>query len=150
MSFLDNLENNLKALEGREQGGMDDHRRRDSERKEAVAAGPWADKLKRGSFASTLMQLSTRSGYAIRTKINLLWMNSTLRLEGRGHRLELRPTASGVVAVFLHNGEETGRENVDLDASPEALNQRFMAILSEQKAADDAAAAAAVISDDED
>ncbi len=149
MSFLDNLENNLKALEGREQGSMDDHRRRDSERKEAVAAGPWADKLKRGTFAATMMQLATRSGFAIRTKVNLLWMNSTLRLEARGHKLELRPTASGVVAVFLYNNEETAREDVDLDASPEPLNERFMAILKAQKTADEEAAAALVIPDDE-
>ncbi len=46
MSFLDNLENNLKALEGRDQSGPEDRRQRDLDRAAAIEAAPWADKLR--------------------------------------------------------------------------------------------------------
>src|SRR5437867_115320 len=114
MSFLDNLENNLKAMEGRDQAGLDDSKRRELDRKHAVATGPWADQLKKSPYAAEIMQTATRAGFQIRTKVNLIWMGSTLRLEARGHRLELRPTAEGVIAVFLQGNQEADRADVDL------------------------------------
>src|ERR1700760_919304 len=99
MSFLDNLENNLKSLENNEQGGIDESRRRDVERARALASAPWAEKLKSGPFTSALMQQATVAGRQRRIKVNLMWIGTTLRLEARGHRLELRPEPKGVAAV---------------------------------------------------
>ena len=121
MSFLDNLENTLKALEGQEQGGMDDLKRRDQERKQTLDAAPWAERLKSGAFTAALMQQATRAGYRIRTKVNFTWIGTTLRLDGRDQRLELRPTAEGVVAVYLDGKTEARREAVDLEGSPDAV-----------------------------
>jgi hypothetical protein len=101
MSFLDNLENNLKALENRDEGGLDESRRRDRDRELALAVQPWAELLKREPFAQTLMQQATLAGRQRRIKVNLMWIDTTLRLEARGQRLELRPGREGVVAVFL-------------------------------------------------
>src|SRR5215475_5971244 len=114
MSFLDNLENNLKALESREDGGADESRRREQDKKSALAAAPWAERLKKEPFAQNLMQQATVAGRASRTKINLVWIGTTLRLEGRGHRLELRPGPKGITAVFLTGSGEVKQQPVDL------------------------------------
>jgi antitoxin component of RelBE/YafQ-DinJ toxin-antitoxin module len=42
------------------------------------------------------------------------WLDTTLKLEAKDRRLELRPTPDGIVAVFLHNGKEERRLPVDL------------------------------------
>jgi hypothetical protein len=141
MSFLDNLENNLKALESREEGGIDETRRRDLDRELAIAAAPWAERLKREPFAQTLMQQATLAGRQRRTKVNLMWIGTTLRLEARGHRLEMRPGPKGVVAVLLRGSEETRHEPIDLAADPRKLVAEWMAILDEQKRIDDEQAA---------
>ncbi|HWF10787.1 MAG TPA: hypothetical protein VG297_20105 [Bryobacteraceae bacterium] len=141
MSFLDNLENNLKALESREEGGGDDNRRRDREKKLAIAAAPWAERLKREPFAQTLMQQATLAGRTSRTKINLVWIGTTLRLEARGHRLELRPGPKGVSAVFLNGSEQVREESVDLAGDPKKLVSKWMPMLEEQKRRDDEQAA---------
>ncbi len=140
MSFLDNLENNLKALESRDEGGLDQNRRRETEREHAIAIAPWAEKLKSGPYAETLMRLAAVAGRRRRIKVDLMWIGATLRLEARSHRLELRPTPDGVVAVFLHAGEEIRREPVDLAGDPQALTGAWMTALDEQKRIDDAAA----------
>jgi len=141
MSFLDNLENNLKALESREEGGLDQSRRRDQERELALAAAPWAERLKSEPFAQALMQQATLAGRQRRIKVNLMWIGTTLRLEARGHRLELRPGPKGVAAVFLKGSEEVGLERVDLSGDPRKLTSDWMAALDEQKRIDDAQAA---------
>src|SRR5580658_8193390 len=137
MSFLDNLESNLKALESREEGGLDESRRRDRERELAIAAAPWAERLKREPFAQTLMQQATLAGRQRRTKVNLLWIGTTLRLEARGHRLELRPEPKGIAAVFFRGTEEIRRQPADLDGDPQQLVAVWMADLEEQKRLDD-------------
>src|SRR5579862_7235000 len=96
VSFLDNLENNLKALEGRDEG-LDDARRRESDRERMLEIAPWAERLKREPYAEALMRAATLAGRPRRIKVNLAWIESTLRLEARGYRLELRPTVNGVV-----------------------------------------------------
>jgi hypothetical protein len=140
VSFLDNLENNLKALESREEGGLDESRRRDAERKRALAAAPWADRLKREPFAQALMQQATLAGRQRRIKVNLAWIDTTLRLEARGHRLELRPTPTGIDAVFLRAAEEVSHAAIDLSDDPKKLTAEWMAALDEQKRIDDAQA----------
>jgi len=137
MSFLDNLEDNLKALESRDEGGLDESRRRDRARDLAIAAAPWADRLKREPFAQTLMQQASVAGRQRRTKVNLMWLGATLRLEARGHRLELRPGPNGIAAVFLRGSEEVRRQPVDLSGDPGKLTDEWMAALDEQKRIDD-------------
>jgi hypothetical protein len=143
VSFLDNLESNLKALEGREEGGLDEDRRRDRDRIRSLAIAPWAEQLKSGPYVPALMRQATISGHQRRMKVNLMWIGTTLRLEARGHRLELRPTPDGIVAVFLAAGEEVREEKVDLASDPQTLINEWMAALDEQKRIDDAAAASA-------
>jgi hypothetical protein len=141
MSFLDNLENNLKALESRDEGGLDESRRRDRERELAIAAAPWAERLKREPFAQTLMQQATLGGRQRRIKVNLMWIGTTLRLEARGHRLELRPGKDGIAAVFLRGSKEVRQEPVDLRGDPRKLTGDWMVVLDEQKRIDDEQAA---------
>ena len=143
VSFLDNLESNLKALEGREEGGLDEDRRRDRDRKRSLAVAPWAEQLKSGPYVPALMRQATIAGHQRRMKVNLIWIGTTLRLEARGHRLELRPTPDGVVGVFLLSGEEIREEKVDLAGDPQKLINPWMAALDEQKRIDDEALASA-------
>jgi hypothetical protein len=142
MSFLDNLENNLKALESRDEGGMDEDRRRAVERARSLAEAPWAYRLKNEPYAQALMQQATVAGRQRRTKVNLAWIDTTLRLEARGQRLELRPTPDGIVAVFLRGSEEITRQPIDLAHDPKKLTAEWMPIIEEQKRLDDLAEAA--------
>jgi len=130
MSFLDNLENNLKSLESSEQGREDAeraHRTRESERARAQAAAPFADQLKDGPYTAELLKQATRIGFTLRTKVHIAWLGSSLRLEAREKRLELRPTAAGVVAVYIENGQETRAEPLDLSGNPETLVRGWLA-----------------------
>ena len=129
MSFLDNLENNLKSLESTGQGREEaerEHKLRAGARTEAQAAAPHAEALKKGPFTAELMSQASRIGFSMRTKVHMAWLGSTLRLEARERRLELRPTAAGVVAVFIEEGKETGSETVDLTGNAEALARRWL------------------------
>jgi hypothetical protein len=130
MSFLDNLENNLKSLESAEQHRDERERRqrdRSAERAEALAAAPWAEELKKGPFTTELLKQATRIGFSFRMKVNIVWMGTTLRLEARERRLELRPTASGVVAAYSEGGQEQRSEPVDLKGDPAALVRGWLA-----------------------
>lgn len=149
MSFLDSLENNLKALESTEQSGLDEHKRRESDRQRTAAAAPWADELKKSAYTQALIQQATRAGYQLRTKVNLVWLGTTLRLEARDHRLELRPAADGIAVVYLKNGAELKRETIDLQGKPEAILGEWVGMVEKQKKEDDAAAAAAQLPDED-
>lgn len=142
VSFLDNLENNLKALEGREEGGLDAASRREDDRRRALAVAPWAEKLKTLPWARNMMQQATRAGFSRRIRVGMVWLGTTLRFEARDQRLDLQPQPDGVVAVFLRGREELGRRPVDLEADPQPLVEEWMAKIDAQKALDDAAAAA--------
>jgi hypothetical protein len=124
MSFLDNLENNLKSLESQEEGKESAeraHRARQTERASAQAAAPWAEELKKGAFTSELLKQAARIGFSMRLKIHVAWLGTTLRLEARERRLELRPSAAGVVAVYVDNGAETRSQPLDLHSDPAEL-----------------------------
>src|SRR5580704_14057618 len=131
MSFLDSLEDNLKALESRDEGGIDQNGRRERDRQLALAVAPWAERLKREPFAQALMRQATLAGRPSRIKVNLMWIDTTLRLEARGHRLELRPGRDGVVAVFVRGQEELRQEPVDLAGDPQNLVAQWMASFDE-------------------
>jgi hypothetical protein len=130
MSFSDNLENNLKSLESLDDSDPADvtrnEKRRQSQRAQILAAAPHAEKLKSGKFTSGLLTHSTRIGHGLRTKVNIIWLGPTLRLEARDHRLELRPAPEGVMAHFLVNGNEIKKQKVDLNGNPEQLAQEWL------------------------
>ena len=130
MSFLDNLENNLKSLESQEQGKEDAERQRrarESERASAQAAAPFAEELKKGTYTAELLKQAARVGHSMRLKVHVAWLGSTLRLEVRERRLELRPTPAGIVAVYLENNRESRSEPLDLKGNPEDLLREWLA-----------------------
>ncbi len=130
MSFLDNLENSLKSLESSEQGKEDAeraHRTREQERAQAQAVAPYAEQLKQSAYTAELLKQAARVGFSLRTKIHIAWLGSTLRLEAREKRLELRPTAQGIVAAYIENGQETRTEAFDLTGNPEDLVRGWLA-----------------------
>jgi hypothetical protein len=129
MSFLDNLENNLKTLESQEQGKEDAERQqraRESARASAQAAAPYAEELKKGPYTAELLKQAARVGHALRLKVHIAWLGSTLRLEARERRLELRPTSAGIVAAYLENNQETRSEPLDLKGNPEELLRQWL------------------------
>jgi len=129
MSFLDNLENNLKSLESREEGNASaesQQKARERDRAAAQAAAPYAEELRKGPFTAELLRQATRVGFEKRTKVHIAWLGSTLRLEARGDRVELRPGAAGVQAVYLSGGLETRTEPVDLKGDAEAFVRSWL------------------------
>ena len=129
MSFLDNLENNLKSLESQEEGkesAEKAHRDRESKRASAQAAAPWADELKKSPFTAELLKQAARIGFSLRTKVHVAWLGTTLRLEAREIRLELRPTATGVTAAYIQGGTELRSQPIDLKGNPEALVRAWL------------------------
>jgi hypothetical protein len=139
MSFLDSLENNLKALESLEAGGLDESKRREADRLSAAAAAPWAEQLKNGPYVPALIQQSIRAGHSRRMKVHLAWIGTTLRLEARGMHLELRPAPTGVDVVFLDAGHEIRRMKVDLTGRPEEVVTPWMDVLDRKKLAEESA-----------
>ena len=130
MSFLDSLENNLKNMESREETGSHDRgerRQRDSERARAHASAANAERLRKGSYTVELLKQATRLSHAMRTKIHLAWLGTTLRLEARDRKLELRPTPTGIIAAFIENNVEVRTAPVDLAGNPESLVREWLA-----------------------
>lgn len=127
MSFLDNLESNLKNLESRDETAAQREReRRDHEASSARAAAPFAEKLRTSAFTAGLLDHATRLAFQKRTKVHIAWLGTTLRLEARNRRLELRPTPAGVLAVFIEDGSEISSKSVDLDSDPAALAREWL------------------------
>lgn len=129
MSFLDSLENNLKALEGRDEGAGSetDTRRRDAERRDALAAAPFAERLKSAPYTEELFRYAAVAGHKARTKVQFTWLGTTLRLEARSRRLELRPTPEGITAVFLEDNQEVRSAPANLDGDPSDLVNELLA-----------------------
>src|SRR5690242_6334856 len=128
MSFLDNLDNNLKSLESRDEKGGDQRERqqREAERARALAAAPWAETLQDSRFTRESLDPGTRLGHQLRARIYIAWRGQTLRLEARGRKLELRPTAHGVIAAFLVNNAEVRAHPVDLDGKAAELAREWL------------------------
>jgi hypothetical protein len=130
MSFLDNLESSLKSLESNEERSADaqrDAQIRALDKAKALASAPFADALKTGPFTQHLLAHATRIGFSQRTKVQPTWLGSTLRLQAKERRLELRPTPEGVLAHFFEDDEEKGNELLDLNGSAEDLAKRWLA-----------------------
>lgn len=130
MSFLDSLENNLKALENQEERdparAAEIRQRREDDKARALAAAPFAEELRTGQFTTGLLDHATRIGHSQRTKVQITWIDTTLRLQAKERRLELRPTADGVTAVFSTDAGEPASRAVDLKSDPEALAREWL------------------------
>ncbi len=129
MSFLDNLENNLKSLESHEEGqdeAMRQQRSRESQRASAQAVAPYAEELKKGPYTAELLRQAARMGHALRVKVHFAWLGATLRLEARERRLELRPTPKGVLAVWIENNREARTQPVDLKGQPDEMLREWL------------------------
>ena len=131
MSYLDSLESNLKNLENSQERNVDlqrDVKHRESEKAKALAAAPYAEELKTGRFTQDFLAHATAIGFSQRTKVQPTWLGSTLRLQAKERRLELRPTPQGVMAFFFEEDEEKGSEMVDLKGNAEELAKRWLSV----------------------
>ena len=127
MSFLDNLENSLKSLESRDERDTGREKaRREAEGNAARAAAPHAEQLRNSPFTTKLLEHATRVGFAKRIKVHIAWLDTTLRLEARDKKLDLRPTPDGILGVFIANGEEVRSQPVDLSGDPEKLVREWL------------------------
>ena len=131
MSFLDNLENNLNALERQEEKDPEnvkrDRERRETERNAALLRAPHAEALKNSAFTSQLMTECRAIGHGQRVMVRFTWIDETLRLDAGPKRLELIPTSEGISATFSSDGEETGRAVINLEADDAvALARRWL------------------------
>jgi hypothetical protein len=117
MSFLDNLENDLKALESQEERDPEkvnrDRERRDAERNAALLRAPHVDALKNSAFTSELLTQCRTIGHGQRVLVKFTWIGESLRLDAKTKRLQLTPTAEGIAAVFSVDGVETERVTAD-------------------------------------
>ena len=131
MSYLDNLENNLKALENQEQRDPEkvkrERERRDADRNAALLRAPHVEALKTSPFTSDLLTHCRTLGRGQRVLVQFTWLDEVLRLDAKPKRMELTPTADGIIAVFSDNGTETARETVNpASDDPAALAQRWL------------------------
>jgi hypothetical protein len=132
VSFLDNLENNLKALETADARDPEAMARQQAEqaaaRDAARLAAPYAAALKSSSFTNDLLTAARTIGHAQRTMVRFHWREHTLILEAKDKKLELRPTAKGVVAVYFEGGEEKKTLPVNLKSKAEAFARAWLEI----------------------
>ena len=130
MSFLDNLENNLKALENREEHDPTRAGReaaaRERDRLEAQGRAPHAEALKSGEFTNQLLTHCRTIGHSMRTLVQFTWIGEVLRLDAKEKRLELQPTIKGIEAVYSVDGAETRREMVNLKSNAEKLAKNWL------------------------
>ena len=131
MSFLDNLENNLKALEGREEADPEKRQReqelREAARDAALRAAPNVERLKTSEFTTCLLTACRTEGHRLRKLVRFTWLESTLRLETQDKRLDLEATPVGVTATFYVAGELRHTEPVDFSGDPAGLARRWLA-----------------------
>jgi hypothetical protein len=128
MSFLDNLENNLKALESREEKDPEkvkrEQERREADRTAALLRAPHVEALKNSAFTSELLTQCRTIGHGQRVLVRFTWIGESLRLDAKAKRMDLTPTAEGITAVFSLDGTVTGRETVDPQADDAAALAR--------------------------
>jgi hypothetical protein len=130
MSFLDNLENNLKALESQEEKDPQALARKAAQREAARSAAleiaPHADALRNGPFKDGLLTACRDIGHRQRILVRPVWVDSTLRLEAGVKKLELRPTPTGVLAVFFQGGVEQESIPIDLSSDPVKVAEKWL------------------------
>ncbi len=128
MGFLDNLENTLKALERQEEKDPEkvrrDQERRESERNASILRAPHVEALRDSAFTSELLGQCRVVGREQRVLVQFTWIGEHLRLDAKEKRMELVPTAEGIVAVFSVDGAETGQEKVNPETDDAAALAR--------------------------
>ena len=116
MGYLDNLENNLKALENQEERDPQkvkrEQERREAERSAALLRAPYVEALKNSPFTGELLTQCRAIGHQQRVLVQFTWLGETLRLDAKAKRMVLTPTSEGITAVLSENGDETGRTTV--------------------------------------
>jgi hypothetical protein len=135
MGFLDNLENTLKALERQEEKDPEKVRRdrehREAERSAAILRAPHVEALKESAFTSELLGQCRVVGREQRVMVQFAWIGETLRLDAKEKRMELVPTAEGIIAVLSENGIEKEQVNVNPDKDDAAALARRWLTVSE-------------------
>jgi hypothetical protein len=135
MSFLDNLEDNLKALESRDEKDHEALARqaaaREAARSLALEIAPHAEALRNGPFKDGLLTACREIGHRSRILVRQVWVDSTLRLEAGDKKLELRPTPGGVLAVFSHGGIEQEHTVIDLSSDPVKIAEMWLKVPSQ-------------------
>jgi hypothetical protein len=130
MSFLDNLESNLKALESRTERDPEALAReaaaREAARSAALEIAPHAEALRNGPFLDGLLTACRHIGHRRRILVRPVWVDSTLRLEAGAKKLELRPTPAGVIALFFDGGRETESRPIDLASDPVKVAEKWL------------------------
>jgi len=130
MSFLDNLENNLKALESREDRDPEtlarEAKAREEARSMALQIAPHAEALRNGPFKDGLLAACRNIGHRRRVLVRPVWVESMLRLEAGTKKLELRPTPNGVLAVFFDEGRERESTTIDLSSDPVNIAEKWL------------------------
>jgi hypothetical protein len=130
VSFLDNLENNLKALESRDERDPAKLAReaaaREAARSVALQIAPHAEALRNGPFKDGLLSACRNIGHRRRILVRPVWVDSTLRLEAGGKKLELRPTPDGVLAVFFDGDTEQESTPIDVSGDPVKLAEKWL------------------------
>jgi len=125
MSFLDNLENNLKALENREERDPEkvkrEQERREAERSDALSRAPFVEMLKSSAFITDLLTQCRTIGRSQRLLVQFTWIGDNLRLDVPGKRMELVATADGIIALLSHNGVESERIPVNTSSGDPAI-----------------------------
>jgi hypothetical protein len=128
MSFLDNLENNLKALEKQDERDPEklkrEQERRAAERAAALQRAPHVETLKNSQFTMDLLGQCRAIGHGQRVLVQFTWLGEKLRLDAKTKRMELIPTSEGIIAVFSLNGVEMGRTNVNPHSGDPAILAR--------------------------
>jgi hypothetical protein len=130
MSFLDNLESNLKALESRNERDPEalvrEAAARVAARSVALQIAPHAEALRNGPFKDGLLTACRDIGHSRRILVRPVWVDSTLRLEAGAKKLELRPTPTGVLAVFFDGGQEQESIPIDLSSDPVKVAEKWL------------------------
>ena len=130
MSFLDNLESNLKALESRDERDPKALAReaaaREAARSVALQIAPHAEALRNGPFKDGLLSACRNIGHRRRILVRPVWVDSTLRLEAGAKKLELRPTPDGVLAVFFDGNTEQESTPIDISSDPVKLAEKWL------------------------
>jgi hypothetical protein len=126
------LENNLKALESREEKDPEKLAReaaaRESARTLALAIAPHAEALRNGPFKDGLLTACRDIGHRRRILVRPVWVDGTLRLEAGAKKLELRPTPSGVMAVYFEGGREQESTALDLASDPVKVAEKWLEV----------------------
>jgi hypothetical protein len=130
MSFLDNLENNLKALESRDERDPETLAReaaaREAARSLALQIAPHAEALRNGPFKDGLLTACRNIGHRRRILVRPVWVDSTLRLEAGAKKLELRPMPGGVIAVFFDGDTQRESTPIDLSSDPAKVAEKWL------------------------